>query len=53
MIGQTKGKVEQKERGRRGNWKRERMQRRKKSGAEGHGLEKPLSTTGSHRGGRW
>ena len=44
MIGQIKGKVEQKvgERRRR-KWKRERMQRRrkkKKSGAEAHGLEK-------------
>ena len=45
MIGQIKGKVEQKvgERRRR-KWKRERMQRRrkkKKSRAEAHGLEKP------------
>ena len=44
MIGQIKGKVEQKvgERRRR-KWKRERMQRRrkkKKSRAEAHGLEK-------------
>jgi hypothetical protein len=45
MIGQIKGKVEQKvERERtRGTWKRERMQRKrkKKSRAETHGLEKP------------
>jgi hypothetical protein len=44
MIGQIKGKVEQKVGERRGKWK-ERMQRRrkkkKKSGAEAHGLEKP------------
>ena len=44
MIGQIKGKVEQKvgERRRR-KWKRERTQRRRKkekSGAEAHGLEK-------------
>ena len=45
MIGQIKGKVEQKVRERRRRkWKRERMQRRrkkKKSRAEAHGLEKP------------
>mgnify|MGYP006972711577 CR=1 FL=1 len=45
MIGQIKGKVEQKMRERRRRkWKRERMQRRrkkKKSRAEAHGLEKP------------
>ena len=45
MIGQIKGKVEQKVRGerRRRKWKRERRKRRrkkKKSGAEAHGLEK-------------
>ena len=45
MIGQVKGKVEQKGRGRkrRRKWKRERTQRRRKkekSGAEAHGLEK-------------
>jgi hypothetical protein len=42
MIGQIKGKVEQKVERRR-KWKRERMQRRrkKKSRAEAHGLEKP------------
>jgi hypothetical protein len=44
MIGQIKGKVEQKVGGRRRRkWKRERTQRRKKkekSGAEAHGLEK-------------
>ena len=43
MIGQIKGKVEQKVRKRRRKWKRERMQRRrrkKKSRAEAHGLEK-------------
>jgi hypothetical protein len=43
MIGQIKGKVEQKVReGRRRKWKRERTQRRrkkKKSRAEVHGLE--------------
>ena len=45
MIGQIKGKVEQKmgERRKR-KWKRERKERRKKkkkkSGAEAHGLEK-------------
>jgi hypothetical protein len=44
MIGQIKGKLEQKVRGRRRRWKRERTQRRrktKKSRAEAHGLEKP------------
>ena len=42
MIGQIKGKVEQKVGERRRKWKRERMQRRrkKKSRAEAHGLEK-------------
>ena len=43
MIGQIKGKVEQKVReGRRRKWNRERMQRRrrKKKGREAHGLEK-------------
>jgi hypothetical protein len=45
MVGQIKGKVEQAE-GRerkRENWKRERTWRRKKKkiGAEAHGLEKP------------
>ena len=44
MIGQIKGKVEQKVRERRRRkWKRDRTQRRrkKKSRAEAHGLEKP------------
>jgi hypothetical protein len=44
MIGQIEGKVGQKVRGREeGENGRERMQRRrkKKSGAEAHGLEKP------------
>ena len=43
MIGQIKGKVEQKVGERRRKWKRERTQRRrkkKKSRAEAHGLEK-------------
>ena len=41
MIGQVKGKVEQRGGSRRRKWKRERTQRRKeKSGAEAHGLEK-------------
>jgi hypothetical protein len=44
MIGQIKGKVEQKVRDRqRRKWKRQRTQRKrkkKKSGAEAHGLEK-------------
>ena len=43
MIGQIKGKVEQKVgKRRRRKWKRERMQKRrkKKSRAEAHGLEK-------------
>jgi hypothetical protein len=45
MIGQIKGKVEQKEGRRRRKWKRERVQRKskkkKKSRAEAHALEKP------------
>ena len=45
MIGQIKGKVEQKVGERRRKWKRERTQRRrrkkKKSCAEAHGLKKP------------
>ena len=44
MIGQIKGKVEQKVGGRRRRkWKTKRMQRRRKekSRAEAHGLEKP------------
>ena len=44
MIGQIKGKVEQKVGERRRKWKRERTQRRrkkKKSGTEAQGLEKP------------
>ena len=57
MIGQIKGKVEQKvgERRRR-KWKRERMQRRrkkKKSRAEAHGLEKPQVLRGLISCGRW
>ena len=43
MIGQVKGKVEQRGGRRRRKWKRERTQRRRKkekSGAEAHGLEK-------------
>ena len=43
MIGQVKGKVEQRGGSRRRKWKRERTQRRRKkekSGAEAHGLEK-------------
>ena len=44
MIGQIKGKVEQKEGRRRRKWKRERVQRKskkKKSRAKAHALEKP------------
>jgi hypothetical protein len=43
MIGQIKGKVEQKVWGRRRKWMREKTQRRKKekSGAQAQGLEKP------------
>jgi hypothetical protein len=55
MIGQIKGKVEQKVGGRRRKWKRERTQRRrrkKKNGVEAHGLEN-ASSKGSHRCGRW
>ena len=56
MIGQIKGKVEQKvgERRRR-KWKRERMQRRrkKKSRAEAHGLEKLQVLRGLISCGRW
>ena len=42
MIGQVKGKVEQRGGSRRRKWKRERTHRRKKekSGAEAHGVEK-------------
>ena len=43
MIGQIKGKVEQRGGSRRRKWKRERTHRRRKkekSGAEAHGLEK-------------
>jgi hypothetical protein len=48
MIGQIKGKVEQKVGGRRRKWKRERTQRRrkKKKSEEAHGPEKPLSSKG-------
>ena len=57
MIGQIKGKVEQKVRERRRRkWKRERMQRRrkkKKSRAEAHGLEKPQVLRGLISCGRW
>ena len=57
MIGQIKGKVEQKVReGRRRKWKRERTQRRrkkKKSRAEAHGLEKLQVLRGLISCGRW
>jgi hypothetical protein len=57
MIGQIKGKVEQKEgEGRRRKWKRERTQMRrkkKKIGAKAHGLEKPKVLRGLIRCGRW
>ena len=58
MIGQIKGKVEQKERERRRRkWKRERMQRRKrkkKSRAERSTWPyESASSKGSHRCGRW
>jgi hypothetical protein len=57
MIGQIKGKVEQKvkERGRR-KWKMERTQRRRKkekSRVEEHGLEKLHVLRGLIRCGRW
>ena len=56
MIGQIKGKVEQKVRERRRRkFERERMQRRrkKKSRAEAHGLEKPQVLRGLISCGRW
>jgi hypothetical protein len=57
MIGQIKGKVEQKERGRRKRkWKRERTQRKRKkekSRAGAHGLEKPQVLRGLISCGRW
>jgi hypothetical protein len=57
MIGQIKGKVEQKLRGRRRRkWKRERTQRRrkeKKRGTEAHGLKKLQVLRGLISCGRW
>ena len=56
MIGQIKGKVEQKVRERRRRkWKRERTQGRgkKKSGAEANGLEKPQVLRGLISCRRW
>ena len=57
MIGQIKGKVEQKVRERRRRkWKRERTQRRRKkekSGAEAHGLEKLQVLRGLISSERW
>jgi hypothetical protein len=58
MIGQIKGKVEQKVRGREEGekWKRERSQRRRrkeKSRAEAHGLEKLQVLRGLINCGRW
>ena len=56
MIGQIKGRWNERWGERRRKWKRERMQRRrkkKKSRAEAHGLEKPQVPRGLISCGRW